>query len=334
MSTIKEVSNLSGVSVGTVSRYLNGATNIKESNIKRIELAVKKLDYKPNIFAQSLKQKRSYSIGILVNNINNIFSSSFSGKLEYLLEQDNYTTLIIDYHNNQSDLKNKIGFLLSKSMDALVLVASEQRASDMDYLNKLKIPIIVLDNPVDLPHVTSVIVNNEESVHKVVNTMIDNIGKDVGLIALPTGTYIGNSRLNGWKDAFLDHGLEPNVDNIRFGTYETHTGYSATKSLLKAGKVDSIFACNYYLALGSLQAIFEENLIIGKDIGFASFDAFDLMNVFNPPLTVIEQPIDELAKTVYEILLSSRNSDSIKSSHKRLITLDSHIKYTNSIRKQ
>lgn len=118
MANIREVAERAGVSVGTVSRYLNGV-KIRGENADAIARAVEALDYHPNLIGRALTTRRTYAIGVLVASAANVFVSSSIGNLETAFERKGYSSLFIDFHGDVDVLKEKVQFLKRRYVDGL-----------------------------------------------------------------------------------------------------------------------------------------------------------------------------------------------------------------------
>lgn len=105
MASIRDVAKMAGVSVGTVSRYLNGQ-QLKEKNMEKISEAISALDYKENIIAKGLKNNRSFSIGLLINGISNRFGSEVVSGIERVAEENGYSLLLSGFAD-QPEKSNK-----------------------------------------------------------------------------------------------------------------------------------------------------------------------------------------------------------------------------------
>ena len=308
MANIREVAERAGVSVGTVSRYLNGV-KIRGENADAIARAVEALDYHPNLIGRALTTRRTYAIGVLVASAANVFVSSSIGNLETAFERQGYSSLFIDFHGDIDVMKEKVQFLKRRFVDGLIIFLSEIDAEHLEFLEAVNIPVVVVDNPVESGMIDSIVVNNATSAEAMVGAMLDAGHRRIGVIAPSQETYVGRRRLKGWTDAFERRGLVARTEDIRLCAPSKEEGFRAAASLLESGEVTALFSCNYYLALGSLKAMNERGLRPGVDVGFASFDDFDFSDVMHPPLSVIRQPMNEIIDMAADLMCSRLNGE-------------------------
>lgn len=301
MANIREIARRSGVSVGTVSRYLNGI-KIRDANAAAISRVIKELDYRPNILGRALTKNRSFTIGVLMSNAGNVFVGSSIGRLEAGLEHVGYSALFIDFQGKIDILMQKIGFLRSRLVDGIVIFSSEVDSAHLEAMPRLDIPVIVVDNPMPHAEIDSIVVDNADSARRAVTAMLDAGHERVGVIAPSQATYVGRERLAGWRGAYAGRGLASRDEDIQICDSTKAGGYEAACRLLDRDEVTALFACNYYMALGGLKAVNERGLCPGADIGFASFDDYDFSDVAFPPLTVIRQPMEEIVDLVVDIM--------------------------------
>lgn len=301
MANIREIAQLAGVSVGTVSRYLNGVT-VRDVNAKAIADVVNRLGYRPSIVARSLAKNESYTIGVLMANAGNVFVGSSIGRLETKLERIGYSALFIDFHNDTDVLQQKIDFLQSRQVDAIVIFLSEVEDAKLRNLTNFDCPVIVVDNPIPSDKIDSIVVDNSESSCRVISEMIKFGHNRIGIIASSQETYVGRERLSGWRRAYIEAGLPIHDEDIVTCNSTKTGGYAAARKLMNYGAVSAIFASNYYMALGALKAMNELEVRPGVDMGFASFDDYDFSDVLYPPLTVICQPMNEIVDLIMRMV--------------------------------
>ena len=302
MVTIREVAKEANVSIGTVSRYLNGF-QLKKNNMENIKLAIEKLGYQENIIAKGLKNNRSMSIGVVINTLTDVFATSIVSYLENYLEENNYSLLLCDYQNDYNKLEKKLDFLKSRSVDGIIIFHLEK---DLDILYSIKqanIPIIAVDAPIEGFKSDVVLVNNYEASYRATEELYNNGHREIGIIAGDNSRYIGKERLNGYRDFMISKNIF-NQKNVAMADYSKDDGYKKTKKLLRNDRITAIYSTNYYMTLGTMQALYEEKFIVPDDISVIGFDHFELSDIIQPKLTVIEQPIKQMVKEIGELIIN------------------------------
>lgn len=297
MATIREVAKRAGVSIGTVSRYLNGV-KVRQDNAEAIARAVTDLDFQPSFFGRALTKQRGFSIGVLVENAGNVFVSSSIGGLESGFEHEGYSSYFVDFQGDLNLLRKKVEFLQERMVDGFVVFLFEADVQKLGYLKDLDIPIVFVNSPLEDVGADSIVVDNARSTSKVVGAMLDAGHERVGLIAFSPDSYAGAARAKGWREAYVSRGLAVRDAYARACAPTKQGGYEAARSLLDAGEVTALFASNYYTALGALKAMNERGLRPGIDIGFASFDDYDASDIIYPPLTVVRQPEEAISREI------------------------------------
>ena len=298
MVTIQEVAKHAQVSVGSVSRYLNGH-KLKKQNMEKIKKAIEELNYKENLFAKGLKSNQTLSIGILMNNMQSIFSSTLISQIEEEMERHNYSILLNSYRNKIEKVEAKIDFLVDRKVDGLIIFEGENQWPVLKKVAEIDIPVLSINTTLDYPNVDSIIVNNRESAKEMIERMIDVGNKRIGIISVPQTASVARDRLTGAIDAFKERGMTEEQYAIYYGDFSQKSGYLGVKSLINQG-IKSIFVTNYNMALGSLQYIFENGIKLGKDISFACFDYPGVSDIFYPRLTTVRQPVNQMGIVAVE----------------------------------
>lgn len=328
MATIQEVAKYANVSVGSVSRYLNGY-QLRPENAKRIEAAIKALNYRENMMAKALKSNQSLSIGVLVNNMTSNFSASLIATMEIVFEKQGYSMLLNGYLDDPEEIRRKIEFLTARGVDGLVVLTAEETWPGTQILQELTIPVVSVVTPMTFTNVDSIIINDDESTETVITKMLQAGHEKIGIIAAPQNNYVARQRLNGVRAAYQAVGQVLPEDMLFYGDYSRESGYDGMTALL-AQDITAVFVCNYNMSLGAIQKIQELELKIGTDISFASFDYFDASEVFYPKLTVIKQPVTEIG-----LLAANRVLERIKQKDSQVgqqFTVENEILWRDSIK--
>jgi LacI family transcriptional regulator len=305
-STIKDIANQTGLGLATISKYLNGG-NVLPKNRDAIEAAISKLNYSPNTFARGLKTKRSKAVGVVLPEINNTFLMGIVMEMEYTLKREDYAIVVSDCHNDKNKEIEAVHFLLSKSVDAIISAPLSRSGRHLQSAIAQNVPVLLIDRAIPelADKVDSITIDNSAISYKAVSEQIIGKGhKRIGIITGAKGVYTADARWHGYNRALEENGIEADPALVWHGDFTVESGLKGYKELLaKNPDITAIFATNHYITMGVLMAVNEEKKQIPGDISVLGFDLMDWLQVINPPLTIIEQPVREIGRLAAEILI-------------------------------
>ena len=330
-STIKDVARLSNVSIATVSKYINGG-NVKEENRVNIENAINQLDYRVNTLARGLKTNKSMTVGIVVDSITNTFYTSIISIVENYLHTKGYSSIICETMESEDMQLIKLDFLLSKGVDGILIFTTNISAYLLNRYVKKGANIVVVDsivNGVDCDFVTT---DNISGAYQAVEQFILKGHKNIAMITGSDRYFSAVERLKGYRRALEDYNLPVYENFIYKDSYDLEGGYNSFKKLLlnRENMPSAVLIANYFMTIGSVIAINEENINIPDDISIICFDDLELSKVFKPKLTSVSQPIGEIGKTAAALLLDRIDGSKIDS---KIIRIPAKIIVTSSIKK-
>ena len=230
MPTIKDVAREAGVSVGTVSRYLNGAV-LKEQNQRKIDAAVARLGYRRNALARSMKTGRSMLVGVIVPALSNMFSMRVIEGVEHALEAHGFSVLVADSGGDAAREREKVALLRERMADGLVLMPSGGAARAI-LRAAGKMPVALIDREMDERCFDSVLVENEAGAYRMVRAAIAGGARRLGMIAGPETVQTARERRAGFLRALAESGLAPAA--IVSGDYTVEGGGAGMRALLDA----------------------------------------------------------------------------------------------------
>ncbi|MCL2425280.1 MAG: LacI family transcriptional regulator [Oscillospiraceae bacterium] len=303
-TTIKDVAQYTGLSIATISKYINGG-NVLEDNRKRIGEAIEVLDYKVNYAARSLKTNKTMTVGILLPSLFTPFFSLICAYIEPLLKSHGYSMIVCSYHDDPIEEISKLKFLQALSIDGIVAVPTTVTA---DELTALKIPVVLMDR--NVPGLDSVVTDNINAVHDVVEELIIHGHRRIGIILGPPTVTTAYERKLGYERAFADYNLPIDESLIRIGEYDIATGYREMIELLNMKPLPTaVVVSSHDITVGAIMAAYERKLKIPDDIYFVGYDEEQITKVFNAPVTTVLQPLVEIAQSVTELLVKRMNGD-------------------------
>lgn len=300
--TIKEIAERLGVSTATVSRALNNTGYVSEETRKKIIETADALGYKKYKEKETSRVKTNL-VGVIVSDITNPFFTQIVRGIEDVLSSSGYSLLLCNADENIDKEIHYLKVFQDKNVDGIILVpAGGDHKGIKDIVNK-GIPLVLVDRLINGLDVDAVIIDNVSGAYEGVSHLISEGYRKIGIIIGPLEVMTAKERLEGYKKALQDNGIEFNEDLVEFGEYTQDGGYRAAKTLIKKEKPDAIFVTNNVMTTGALLAIKELGIKIPNEIGIVGFDDLEWAPLMNPPLTTISQPIYTIGSTAAQLLL-------------------------------
>jgi DNA-binding LacI/PurR family transcriptional regulator len=302
--TLKMVAQQVGLTPGTVSAVLNdapSAQSIPQSTKNRIHAAAKELDYRPNFFARSLRNKRTYMIGVIAEEIGDSYGSLvISGIEEYLRERDYFFLTVVHRHN--PELLNRYSqLLMQRGVEGFITV-------DMKLTGPLLLPTVAVPGHQKFPGVTNIVLDHQHAARSALNHLLQLGHKD---IAFMKGQSFSSDSEDRWQAICqvaedLKIKVRPELTvQIDIDDPTPQLGYPFAKQLLER-KVPftALFAYNDISALGAIRAFQEAGLRVPQDISVIGFDDIQGAAFSNPGLTTVRQPLADMGRLAAQTLLS------------------------------
>lgn len=303
-ATIKDIARETGLSIATVSKYMNGAT-LKEKNSAAIEQAIKKLNYTVNEYARGLKSNRSRTIGVVIPELSNLFVTQIITKMEEILRAQGYSIIICDCHTDEKLEREAVQFLLRKMVDGIVNMPVCRDGRHLEPAVAKKTPIVLIDRPI--PSLTgiadAVLIDNAAAAEQAIAHLLDHGHRQIGIVVGPAEVFTSQQRLNGYRRAFTGLGLPVSEENVLFSDYTLQGGYESMRRLLLRKSCTAVFVTNYEMTLGAVIAANEMGLKIPEDLSLIGFDNMDLSRITHPQLTIVTQPLEQIGIQAAKLLL-------------------------------
>jgi len=321
MATIKDIAKHSGLGLATISKYLNGG-NVREDNKIAIESAIKETGFVVNEMARGLRSGNSRTIGVVIPELSNIFVTTILTFAEAIFRDKGYSMIISDCRTDSERELQAVNFMLSKQVDGIINMPVNQDGKHLLSAVESGIPIVLIDRIIHelRNEVSAVLVDNARATDEATQILIDAGHKNIGIILGPEEIFTSQQRLLGYKQALIRNGIIPHDRFVHFSNYTTQGGHDSTMCLLEKEKPTALFATNYEMTLGVIIAINELNLSIPNDIALIGFDNMQLSKVVKPELTIVEQPLKEIAESCATMMLSTLEKNSPKPENKILTT--------------
>jgi LacI family transcriptional regulator len=316
-TSMKDIAEKVGVSTALVSYVLNGLEKEKRVGnevVQKIHEAAKELKYKPNQIARSLRKGSTNTIGLIVADISNPFFGQLARVIEDEAAKSGYTVVFGSSDENNEKSATLIDTLLNRQVDGLILTPSEGSAEQIKSLLLGDIPIVLIDRYLPDISTNRVVLNNYMATYSAVNCFISNGYKKVNLIAYKSSLVHMQERIRGYREAMKDNGLanEIVVKEIRYNHAKSEM-QNVMEELLTEKKLDALLFATNALSILGLYAIRKHNVKVPEELAVIGFDGHEVFDFFQPPISFIQQPLEEIGKESVKLLL-----DQIKGSRKKV----------------
>ncbi|MBB4663264.1 LacI family transcriptional regulator [Conexibacter arvalis] len=306
-TNMREVADLAGVAMSSVSRVLSGHPDVSPAMRQRVMAAVESLGYQPDMLAQSLRRKETRSVGFVVSDISNPLQSQIALGAETALRAKGYSMLLTNSENDPALDSAHIRLFQQRRVDGLLLsLAAEDDPQTFSLLSSAATPIVLIDRELRGEagrRASSVLSDHRTGMRDAVGHLLDLGHRRVGLI-LGQPMRFSRERLEGLKDAYAARGLQP-LYTVVEGQLEPRHGRAATQALLDAAEpATAIVAGGNQLLNGALAEIQQRGLRVGADLSLVSCDEISLTQLYQPPIAVVRRDTRALGRHAAELLLS------------------------------
>lgn len=313
--SIKDIAQLAGVSITTVSFILNGKAtekSISTAVIERVEKIIKESGYKPNEVARSLRTGNTKIIGLIVEDISNPFFASIARLIEGKAYKKGYKIIYSSTDNDDNKAKELIGMFRSRNVDAYIISPTPGIAEEVSKLLKDNKPILFFDR--NLPNLKIPFVGTDhiKASYEAVESFIKRGKKNIAFVTIDLPVQQITDRFDGYKKAIQDYGLayqEQLILKVPFNQSADET-IGQIKTLLNAEKIDAILFATNYLAISGLIATKEIRKEINKDFLVIAYDDRDVFKLHTPPISAIEQPLEGIAENIINLILNELSAKS------------------------
>lgn len=326
-ATIKEVAERARVSQMTVSRVLNDQSSVKDTTRKRVQEAMRALNYRPNIMARNLAGRSGLFVGLIYRNPSYGYLSEFLlGALDTCRKLGHY--LIVEeplVDDNMVDLEQIEKRFRDTSIQALIVVPPlSDDPKLIDTLESTGISFVCISPKLDAYTGPSVRMDDRAAARDMTKYLVDLGHSKIALIKGPPDHRSSELRLAGYADALEAAGLSVQENLIVSGDFTYISGMESAKLLMAQDAAPTaIFAANDDMAAGAIAAAHQAGLRVPEDISIVGFDDTANASAMWPPLTTVRQPIRDMAKSAIEMLAKNgAQNAAIAASHAQRVTLD------------
>ena len=296
-----------GLSIGTVSKALNGYEDVSKTTREKVMRLAEKLNYKPNSYAQSLRNQESKTIGLLVPEIaHHFFSNIIHGAVE-TAEIHGYVIIILESNESYEVEKKQLELLLDRNVDGILMSLADNTVNYKHIGNIIKdgTPVTLYDKITKSIDTHKVLINDLKAAYNATKHLIDSGCQCIAHIRGPLKPQTTIDRLKGYRQALEDHGITYNK-NLVFESlnFSFKDGKTIAKQIVKNfPEVDGVFAFTDLLATGVLVELKKRGFRIPEDISIIGFSNWFLTKITTPKLSTVNQSGYDMGKAAVLLLL-------------------------------
>lgn len=308
-ASIKDIASLAGVSITTVSFILNGKAEqmrISKAVIEKVETIIKQLEFKPNQVARSLRTGSTKTIGLLVEDISNPFFASIARKIEDKAYKKGYKISYSSTENDPAKAKDLIEMFKSRQVDAYIVAPVPGIEEDIKLLLAERIPVVIFDRNLPDLDVNFVVVDNFNGTYIATEHLISKGKKNIAFVTVDLHVDEMNNRLLGYQKALEDDGQKLSEKlhiEVPFNNSDEDTDAQLKRLFIDNPEIDAVLFATNYLAIKGLWVLKQIGKEINEDFTIISYDDHDVFRLHTPPISVVDQPIEEIAEKIIDIVL-------------------------------
>ena len=310
--TIRDVAKQAGVSVATVSRYINRNAPVSAEVANRLDKVMSELKYMPHAAARHLASRKTRVIGLLLTNMHNDFFAPLLNGAEQIVREHGYNLLVATYHSDSRDaVPPPIG---PHNTDGLLVFADSLTDEEIKNLHTSGFPMVLVHRtPPDSFPISSVTVENKSATHRLVEHLILHHNKRrILFLRGPVNQEDSYWRETGYRSALEANGIAFDEELVLVGDFERDIAYNALNHFLGNGKrvaFDAIFAGDDDAAIGAINSLAEYGYRVPEDIAVVGFDDSRLSAFLTPSLTTVRAPTETVGRIATEKLFGLLNNE-------------------------
>lgn len=315
-TSIKDVAREAGVSIATVSRVLNDIDVVNEDTKKKVLDAIKKLGYRPNIVARSLKTQRTKTIGILVPDISSGLYPEIVRGAEDVANIYDYNVILCNSDFDDEKEKEYLRVLKEKMVDGVIYMSSSLQEETLDIINELDLKTVLVESKDKEERLPSVTIDNIKAEEEATNYLLNHGATKVAYVG------VDKNRMNAWGDryigyenALINKGLNLDNDLIYTNGLKVKAGYEAIEYFENTGKeYDAVVCASDEIAMGVINALREHGKKVPGNVSVIGFNDNGVSSVFYPKITTIKQPSYDMGSVAMRMLIKILNKKELEES--------------------
>jgi LacI family transcriptional regulator len=301
--TIRDVADAAGVSKATASRVLSGHPATSPEARDAVQAAARRLGFRPNAQARSLRSTRTRTLGLLLPDVRNPFFADLAHAVEQKARTHGYLTLFGNTNESIEQQDQYIDLMLTQRVDG-VIAAPQGDKADLGNLLGSGVPLVFVDRVLDGVEVPSVRPDNSTGIHEAVRYLTARGHRRIGYIGGPQFTSTGRERLHAYREALAAAGADDDAALIYDGDFQTASGTRGAHALLDLeNPPTAVLAADGPMSIGAVGVFNERGILPGTDLAFIAHDDLEAFALLKPALTVIAHDIAAMGRLAVDLLI-------------------------------
>jgi len=312
--TIEDVAQAAGVSIATVSRVLNASTLVNPVTARRVQEAIRALNYIPSSAARMLASRKTQTIGLLLPEISGTFFQPMLKGIEAGVREAGYDLLIFATQNRGYETHHPRA-LGEQNTDGLIVFTGSLDDEELTRLNKLNFPIVLLhQSPPDGINLPLITFENKSGAQSLVEHLIEvHSCRRIAFLQGPDGHEDSEWRERGYREALTKHNIPFDASLVASGGFDEDEARSAVENWLFEGiELDTIFCGDDDAAIGVLTALQRAGKRVPQDIAVVGFDDVPAARFLTPPLTTVRAPIEQIGQQAVSELVALMRGERVE----------------------
>ena len=309
--TIADVAKSAGVSTATAGRVVGGYGNVSEKSREKVLRAVKELNYRPNVVAQSLRRNTTNTIAVILGSIKNNYCNKLIYAVEKEAQKHGCNVIICNTHEDPVQEYRHLQEMYSRHVDGVILMSAikDFRNVEEAYKNLYisDMPMVFVDRTIEGLNSHVIQSNNKEMSYEAVNYLIGLGHKRIGILATDNYSTV-RERIEGYRRALEDNGI-PFFQDLILYAYpgEENQDYKQELEYIREKEITAIYVLNNTLCIDVLNMVKKQKLQIPADISLVVWDDEEINDYLD--ITTIAQPVEQIGKTAVRNLLKQKNKE-------------------------
>ncbi|MDC7245201.1 MAG: LacI family DNA-binding transcriptional regulator [Sphaerochaetaceae bacterium] len=316
MASLKDVAQLAGVSPSTVSRVMNNTIFVSPDTREKVEQAIREVNYKPNILAQSLRLKATKNIGLLVPEIAH---PSFNLVIKYVVDsaaKRGLNTIVCNTHNDDVKEAKIIDSLVRQAINGIIFIRVSDKSHIVNVSRSTNVPMVVLDRAFNNERIPNITADNYQAGVLAAEHLVSKGRRHIATITGKFDISLARDRHQGFVDTLRSHDIELDEELIYEGGFTYQSGMDGVKKFLESDKeFDGLWAQNDLIAAAAISTLLRNGKRVPQDVSVVGMDDVQFAPMIYPSITTIAQPFKEMCDKSVEYLDKLTRNEKIEKHH-------------------